>query len=239
MRTLIIYILLIIGSINLNFCQAQYVIKSSPTDSLMKEILSGNDDISIILDLYNNNQSLTEDSLLKLLKISNKYYLNNDKTRKSDPDIQFRYICFSDQYYRIKCYFHRLITYDVVQRNDSILESIFLAKTNEYNNLNLLTNDLYQKTFGLLLTHSVATTTGFFEHNFYKFSTPFSNNFKEFSNIQTLLDLYLKFKFNKQYFGTEFGKGKLPDGKFGLLPKITEKELKEILNNLKIFNAVY
>jgi|WetSurMetagenome_2_1015567.scaffolds.fasta_scaffold490261_1 hypothetical protein len=240
MKTSILYILLLTGSINLTFCQASFVIKSPPTDSLMNKLLSGNDDISIILDLYNNNKNLTEDSLLKLLDFSNQYYLNNDKTRKSDPDLQFRYIYFSDQYYRVKCYSHKLIKYDIVKRNDSVLQTLFLQKTNEYKNLDLLNYPIYQMTFSLLLTHSVSTLqTDFFVNNFYEYSSAFSNNFIDNKDLKGFIDIYLKFKYNKQYFGTEYGKGKLPDGTFGLLPKIADNEFKEILNNLKIKDAVY
>jgi len=239
MKTIILYILLLIGYNNLTYSQASSITENLQTDSLMNKLLTGNDDISIILGLYEINQDLTEDSLLILLNISNQNYLNNDNSRKAEPDLKFRYIFFSDQYYRIKCYYHKQIEYDVVIRNDSILQSLFLAVVNEHSNLHIFTNSIFQMTYSLLLIHSVSSNIGFFENNFHKYASPFSNNFKNNNSLKAYIDLYLKFKYNKQYFGTEYGKGRISDGTFGLLPKISDNEFIELLSYLKVYDAIY
>ncbi|MBU1719625.1 MAG: hypothetical protein KKA07_11200 [Bacteroidetes bacterium] len=205
----------------------------------MNQLISGNDDISVVLDIYLNSQEFTGDSLDKLIDVSNQNYLEKDTNRKSEPDLQFRQIYFNDQYFRIKCYIHRIIPYDVVKRNDSILQTLFLGVTNKYVNLDLFRNEWYQKTFDLLLTHSVGTNTGFFENNFFKYSSPFSNDFVELEGLRQLLDLYLNFRFGKQYFGTEFGKGRLNDGTFGMQPQMPEFEFRGVLKDLSIIDAKY
>ncbi|MBU0487890.1 MAG: hypothetical protein KKD31_08070 [Bacteroidetes bacterium] len=126
-----------------------------------------------------------------------------------------------------------------MKRNDSILQTLFLGVTNKYVNLDLFRNEWYQKTFDLLLTHSVGTNTGFFENNFFKYSSPFSNDFVELEGLRQLLDLYLNFRFGKQYFGTEFGKGRLNDGTFGMQPQMPEFEFRGVLKDLSIIDAKY
>ena len=239
MATRNIYILILTCLSSLTFSQTTHESKNATRDSLMKQLHTGNDSISLIIDIYKHNRDLTEDSLLKLLSISNQNYLSNDNTRKTDPDLQLRYIFFSDQYYRIKCYAFNEINYDIVKRNDSILQALFLTKINIDSLSQLMRNNTFQMTFDLLLIHSVKTQTGFFENNFNKYTGYFSNNFKEYGNIRTVLDLYLNIKFNKQYFGTAYGQGRLSNDTFGLLPQITKDELRVILTNLKIDNAAY
>jgi len=235
----IISILILTCFNSLMYCQTSLDRKNVIIDSLMKELQSGNDSISVIIDIYKNNQDLTEDSLLKLLTKSSQNYLINDKTRKSEPDLQLRYFYFSDQYYRIKYYFYKAINIDIVKRNDSLLQALFLATTNVDSSSQLLKNNTYQTTFDLLLIHSIATQTGFFENNFHKYAGFFSNDFKDYGNIKSMLDLYLNIKYNKQYFGTVYGQGKLPNNAFGLLPQMTKDELQVVFNNLQISNALY
>ena len=209
-------------------------------ESSLTKFLSGQDDVYLILDFYRYNKSLTDDSLYKLLKISNNNYLRTDKKRTTNPDIQFRQITFSDQLFRTKCYVHKLIDYSIVQKNDVNLQNSFIKILQKHPNLNILKNSTYQTTFDLLLIHSVSTLEkGFFINNFYVYSKGFSDNFKDFENLKQLVDIYLKFRYEKQYFGTEYGKGKTSNGTFGLLPKMTENDFKKVLTDLKVNNAVY
>ena len=201
--------------------------------------MNGNDDLTIIIEMYHNDKSISEDSLYSLLRISDKNYLKNKSVANMDRDIQFRNIVFCDQLFRAKCYFYNLIDYSLVQKNDSILQTRFLAIIKDNKDLKFFDGSFYQQTFDLLLIHSVTTLqTLFFQNNFHIYSAFFSNNYKE-HNLQALLDLYLNLKFNKQYFDTEYGKGRLKDKSFGLLPKITNDELKEVLFDLKVYGAIF
>jgi hypothetical protein len=208
-------------------------------DSLLNLLVKGNDDLTLISDLYSNDKTLTEDSINSLTRISNLNYQKNKSISDTSIDFQFRFIYISDQTSRIKCYRHNLIDYSVVQKNDSTLQVLFLSITKN-RNLSLFDGSYYQKTFQLLLLHSVTTMqTHFFENNFNVLALAFSNNFKDFNTLQCLLDSYLSHKYNKQFFNTGFGKGRLADNSFGLLPTLSDNELKETLTELKIYNAVY
>lgn len=221
-------------------CIYQPAYSQIKADSSLTKILSGHDDVSLILDFYRNDKSLTDDSLYKLLEISNNNYLRSDKKRTTNSDLPFRQIIFSDQLFRAKCYYHKLIDYSAVQKNDMELQNSFLKLVQKHPDLNILTNSTFQTTFELLLIHSVTTLeNGFFVNNFHKFSKAFSNNFRDFENLKPLVDIYLKFKYEKQYFGTEYGKGKLSNGSFGILPKMKEDDFKKVLAELKINLAVY
>jgi hypothetical protein len=48
------------------------------------------------------------------------------------------------------------------------------------------------------------------------------------------MDNYLKFKYQKQYFGTDWGKDRLENKSFGLLPKMTKEELHSIFVDLNV-----
>ena len=96
-------------------------------------------------------------------------------------------------------------------------------------------NQIYQMTFDLLLIHSVTSLhTNFFKNNFHIYSNAFSNDFIEFEGLRSLMDNYLKFKYQKQYFGTDWGKGRLENKSFGLLPKMTKEELHSIFVDLNV-----
>lgn len=222
-----------------SFAQVNTINKSAINDSLYRLLtLCGNDDLGIITDIYSNDKALTDDSINSLLKISDKNYQKNKNTPDSSIDFQFRHIYLSDQILRIKCYVHQLVDYSVVQKNDSSLQVLFLSVTK--NRKIDLRNMAYQMAFEMLLLNSTSNLlTGFFENNFCVLASGFSNNFKDYHVLKNLLDSYLKAKFNMQYFNTESGKGRRTNGTFGLLPVITEKEMKEVLANLKIVNAIY
>ena len=71
------------------------------------------------------------------------------------------------------------------------------------------------------------------------YSNAFSNNFSEYGDLKGLIDIYLNFKYKKQYFETEWGKGRLEDKSFGMLPKITKNELDNIFADLKVITPKY
>lgn len=230
------YTLSIIFCLKFIFILAQVQLNS---DSSVAKILSGQHEVSLILDFYRCNKSVSDDSLFTLLKISDKNYHQNEKKLLTDPDFQLRHITFSDQLFRTKCYVHKLIDYSVVQKNDIVLQNSFLAILQMYPNLDLLTNSTFQTTFDLLLIHSVTTLESkFFVNNFKTFSIAFSNNFRDFHNLKNIVDMYLKFKYDKQFFGTDSGKGKLPAGSFGLLPKMTGLEFQAVLKELGIEHPI-
>jgi hypothetical protein len=233
MKLITFYIFVLVGFSPWVFGQPNF-------DNTLTKILSGNDDYTLILDLLQQNKSLTDDSLYKLLEVSDDNYLRADKKRKAQPDLQFRQIGFSDQLFRAKCYFLQIFDYSVVQKNDIELQTSFLKLVQQHPDLSLLTNSEYLNTFSMLLIHSVTTLEeGFFVNNFYKFSKSFADNFKEYDDLRLILDLYLNFRYKKQYFDTEYGKSKLCDGAFGLLPKIADTDFKNVLGDLKIKNAIY
>jgi hypothetical protein len=210
------------------------------SNSLLGKLLSGNDSINLVLDIYRSNKTLSNDSLSKLITLSNKNYLQNDFTRKEKPDLELREIIFSDQIHRTKCYDLQSIEYRAVQKNDSILQIAFLKIIEKHPDLNVLTNSTYQMTFDLLLLHSVTTLqTNFFSDNFHKYSNAYSHNFNDFVNLKTLIDIYLNLKYEKQFFQTDYGKGKLPNDTFGLLPKLSDSDFKKVLSDLKLNNAIY
>ncbi len=207
-------------------------------DSLLSRLYAGDDDIQLVLDLYSLNGKLSQDSLDQLILLSNTNFLRHGGNVVTDSLL--RQIYFSDQYYRISCYTHKQLGNEYVLKNDSVLQQCFLRHLKLHPELDLLKNSWYQKTFDLLLIHSVANlSTGFFKENFYKFSGAFSNDFIEFNNLKGLIDIYLKFSIGKQYFETGFGKGQLSDGTFGLLPKISNQELNVILQELNVKGARY
>ena len=236
----ILFLLLTFSNLTMTIAQNSGVNNTHLADSLLEQLNSGNDDFTIITELYKDDPNLSEDSINKLFKISNENYFKNNLVRDKELEMQFRSISLSDQLYRIRCYFHRSIEYSVVQKNDSALQVRFLTLVNEHNNLSLTDRSFYQQTFQLLLIHSVATPkTHFFENNFHRYSSGLFNDFKKFTDLQIMLDMYLKFKYNKQFFNTEAGKGILPDHSFGLLPKITDTDFKKVLSELKVENAIY
>lgn len=208
-------------------------------DSLLGQLKNGNEDLTIVTEIYRYDKNLTEDSLNTLFNITNDNYFKNTKSNNKELDLKFRQICFSDQLFRTRCYYHKTIDYSVVRKNDSLLQVQFIDIQKNHPELNLFDGSFYQPTFDILLIHSVATPkTRFFEDNFSKYTSYFGNDFKEIQ-IQLLMDLYLKFKFNKQYFNTDYGKGVLPDKSFGFLQKISDNELKYMFSELKISGAKY
>ena len=224
------------------FINAQNNIDNSRqlNDSLLTQLRKGSSDLSIILDLHKHNKTLSEDSLNKLFLISNQNYRDKIKAENIMLDIKLREIYLSDQIYRNKCYFHQTIKYNVVQSNDSLLQIKFIDLIPDHRKINMFQNEIYQMTFDMLLIHSVATlNTNFFKNNFHIYSNAFSNNFSEFGDLKGLIDIYLKFKYNKQYFDTEWGKGRLDNKSFGFLPKITKDELDSILADLKVIDPKY
>lgn len=199
-----------------------------------------NNDVEDLISFSRINKNVSKDSLLTLLHIMNTNYLNNKIKSPGDVDILFRYIIFMDQYFRVKCYDYKTIKYDAVQENDSLLQLLFISVLKNYNNLNMFDGSYYQRTFDLLLIHSVSgRQTTFFDNYFKIYSQPFNNDFKKYNTLKSLIDIYLKFKYNSQYFGTEFGQGELPDKKWGLLTKMKEEDFISVLKKLKINNATY
>jgi hypothetical protein len=237
----LIFIISILTNSSL-YINAQKTNESSSkfNDSLLTRLRQGSYDLSIITDLHERNTTLSEDSLKKLVLISNQNYCNKVKAEDIMLDIKLREIYLSDQIYRNKCYYHKTIKYNVVQRNDSSLQIKFSNLIPDHTKINMFQNQIYQMTFDLLLIHSVSTLhTNFFKNNFHKYSNAFSNNFSEFGDLKGLIDIYLKFKYNKQYFETEWGKGRLDNKSFGFLPRMTKEELDSILTDLKIIDPKY
>ncbi|MFO0357760.1 MAG: hypothetical protein ACK50A_12480 [Sphingobacteriaceae bacterium] len=92
-------------------------------------------------------------------------------------------------------------------------------------------------TFDLLLIHSLAINEScFFEENFFIYSQGYNNDFVQYENLRLLIDIYLKFKYEKQFFDTPYGEGKLTNHKWGKLPKINDENLKSLLKYLRILN---
>jgi len=239
MNRLFIILIICAFKCTLSYSQSNSTDAQHTIDSLLMHIKHGSDDFTIVTALFGYDKNLSEDSLNSLFDITTDNYFKNTKSNNKELDKQFRQICFSDQLFRIKCYYHNSIDYSEVQKNDSLLQIQFLSLMENHPELHLFDGSFYQRTFGMLLTHAVTTPqTRFFVDNFYKYSSAFGNDFND-KNIQNLLDLYLNFFFEKQYFNTEYGKSRLPDNSFGLLPRITEAELKEVFFELKIFDAKY
>lgn len=217
---------------------------SSANYFFFQALNNGNDDIEDLITYSQYNKEVKEDSLLNLLHILNTNYLKNNHKSRGDIDILFRYINFMDQYYRILCYSHKKIKYNIVQSNDSTLQLLFSNAIENIDNLNIFDGTFYQPTFAMLLVHSTATPqTDFFEKYFSVYAQFFSNNFKPsdsgYNGLQTLLDMYLKNRYEKQYFNTNAGQGLLPNNTWGQLPQIDENELKKIFGKLNIKNPIY
>ena len=208
-------------------------------DSLLTQLRQGSSDLSIIIDLHLHNKTLSEDSLNKLFLISNQNYCDNIKVKNIKLDIKLREIYLSDQIYRNKCYYQQTIKYNVVQSNDSLLQIKFSNLIPDHTKINMFQNQIYQMTFYMLLIHSVSSHTNFFKNSFHVYSNAFSNDFSGFGDLKGLIDIYLNFKYKKQYFETEWGKGRLEDKSFGMLPKITKNELDNIFADLKVIAPKY
>jgi hypothetical protein len=206
-----------------------------------KTIFYRNDDLDILLSLYQTNKSLSDDSLSRLLDELNLNYLKKRKNSYLEIDNIFRFIYFKDQYYRIKCYNHKLINYEEVKKHDSLLQNLFIATIECNNKIPILGDSHYQKTFDVLLSHSTATfNTNFFETYFYKYSEALGNDYKTTNLLNSLIDLYLHIRYEKQYFETGAGKTRdLSNNKLIMLPKITEEELMALFNKLNIKNPIY
>jgi hypothetical protein len=208
---------------------------------LYLSIKNGSDDIEDLITYYRFNSNCTHDSVFKLLHLSNLNYLNNVKYVNGDFDLIFRYLTISDQLYRIDYSNRKTIKYNIVSRNDSVLQSIFSSIILNTKGISILKNSTCQKTFDLLLLHSVYNPNdySFFEKHFSLFSTAYFNNFIEFNSISSLMDNYLRYKYNKQFFNSEYGMDRMPDGNRKLLEKINESEIIEIFNKLGIKNPKY
>ncbi len=237
----LIFIVSILTNLSLHInAQKPSDFSSKFNDSLLTLLGQGSYDLSIITDLHEHNITLSEDSLNKLFLISNQNYCDKIKAEDIKLDIKLREIYLSDQIYRNKCYYHQTIKYNIVQSNDSLLQIKFSNLIPDHSKIKMFQNQIYQMTFDLLLIHSVSTLhTNFFENNFHKYSNAFSNNFSEFGDLKGLIDIYLKFKYNKQYFETEWGKGRLDNKSFGFLPRITKDKLDSILADLKVIDPKY
>ena len=221
-----------------------YILKNISQSSMYLSLShkNGNDDLEDLTTYYRHNDNLTHDSIFKMLHFSNINFLNNNtKFVNGDVDLIFRYITISDQLYRIDCYNRNVIKYNVVTSNDSVLQSIFSTIILNIDGLSVLKNPTYQKTFYLLLLHSVSAPNNcyFFEKHFKLFSEAFFNNYIEFSSIKGLIDNYLKFKYNKQFFDTDWGMGRRLDDSWGLLDKVSETELLQVFKKLDISNPKY
>jgi len=194
----------------------------------------GNDNIDDI-NLFYQKHELSHDSIYKLLNISNQNYLKYNPYSFGNFDILFRFISLSDQIYRTDCYFKKKIPYSEVQKNDSILQLLFIPIINNYKEFSYFDGSFFSKTFTLLLIHSTASwNTRFFENYFKIYAKGHNNNFVEFPNLKNIFDLYLKIRYNKQYFNTPFGQGLKSNGKWGLLDEINHSDLVKIFNELGI-----
>ena len=224
------------------FINAQNTIDNSRqfNDSLLTQLRQGSSYLSLIIDLHAHNKTLSEDSLNKLFLISNQNYCDKIKAVNIKLDLKLREIYLSDQIYRNKCYYHQTIKYNVVQSNDSLLQIKFSNLISDHSKINMFQNQIYQMTFDMLLIHSVSSLhTNFFKNSFHIYSNAFSNNFSEYDDLKGLIDIYLNFKYKKQYFETEWGKGRLEDKSFGMLSKITKNELDNIFVDLKVIDPKY
>ncbi len=233
-RTIFILCVLTLTSFYVNG-QDSFVANRQLNDSLINQLKQGSSDLSLILDLFHANKTINEDSLNKLYQFSNRNYIKNTKSENINLDIALRDIYFSDQKFRIKCYYHGPFDYRVVVKNDSLLQIKFCNLITDHSKINMFQNQIYQMTFDLLLIHSVTSLhTNFFKNNFHIYSNAFSNDFIEFEGLRSLMDNYLKFKYQKQYFGTDWGKDRLENKSFGLLPKMTKEELHSIFVDLNV-----
>jgi len=195
---------------------------------------SQNDDIDDLISYYEYNPNLTKDSLENILVIMNKNYLDNNKDIPGGI-VNFRFIYFYDQYYRIKTYIHKEMTLDSLKQKDIHLQNWFIALTYNYNFDNYLYYDSFYKTFQVLLTHSITTLeTNFFTNNFYKISSFLGDDFKNLNALKILMDMYLNFKYNKQYFYTQSGKTYV-DNTFIYLPKMRYNKFMRILKKQNIY----
>lgn len=233
-KTVFILFVLTIASFYVNG-QDSFTANKQLNDSLINQLKQGSSDLSVILDLFQANKTIDEDSLNRLYEFSNQNYRKNAKSENINLDIALREIYFSDQKYRIRCYYHGPFDYRVVVKNDSLLQMKFCNLITEHSKINMFQNQIYQMTFDLLLLHSVTSLhTNFFKNNFQIYSKAFSNNFIEYEGLRILIDNYLKFKYKKQYFGTDWGKDRLENKSFGLLPKMTKDELQLIFIDLNV-----
>ncbi len=204
------------------------------TDSLLNLIKQGSDNVEIIVELYRINKNLSTDSIKSIMEISNENCKKNFKKEKINfkVECELRDIFLSDQIYRINCNFHKSKTIREVKMNDSLLQLKFSALYNDSISIELLSS----KTFSTLLLHSTSTINSvFFERYFQKYSSLLNNDFS-YNNLRGLMDAYIKFKYNKQYFETGYGNGLLPDNSYGLLERMSEPEFKTVLEGLNIKN---
>lgn len=211
------------------------------SEYLNLSIKNGNDNLEDLTSYYRYNSNFTHDSIFKLLHYANLNYLNNTKYINGDLDIIFRYLTISDQLYRIDYSKRKTIKFTDVSKNDSILQTIFSSIILNTKGISIVKNPTCQTTFDLLLLHSVYNPNdySFFEKHFYMFSNAYFNNFIEFSSLSSLLDNYLRYKHNKQFFNSEYGMDRMPDGNRKLLEKISEESLLEIFDKLGIKNPKY
>lgn len=231
LRHLIFYTLNLFGYFVFSQNPAADLIK---TDSLLTTLKQGSDNVEIIVELYRINEKLSTDSINRLMEVSNencKKHFRNEKINFK-VECELRDIFLSDQIYRIKCNFHKTKSIREVKMNDSLLQLKFSALYNDSISSELLSS----KTFNTLLLHSTSTIeTVFFDKYFQKYSSIFNNDFN-YNNLRGLMDAYLKYKYNKQYFETGYGYGLLPDKSYGLLERMSESEFKTILESLNIKN---
>ena len=198
-------------------------------------IKNGNDNVQDLLELVNKVACFEENELRTYFCLLNYNYVRNHKLINSRTDLLLRYIYFQDQLYRIGCYKYKLYNYEFVKENDRLMQDLFEKKALTESKYYMFSDTYYQMTFDLLLIHSVTDDIScFFENNFKVYSEGFANNFETIDSLKLLIDLYLKFKYNKQFFNTVYGEGKVSGSFWGKLPKLNAEELKLIIQYLNL-----
>lgn len=194
----------------------------------------GNDDFLQLVRIFDSDL-IENRNYLPYLNVLTKNAILNCKSTDVYLEFTLSTILFRDQYPRLLCYAGRKKMFEIedVYLFDTINQLIFkqLFTSNVFNH-NIQNDVLLSKAFAVTLLHSIYSNVEFFETYFYLLVDRLGGDFVANQNLRTLIDFYLKAKYNTQYFETT--RGFREDGSFGILPKENNDTIKSVLKRLNI-----
>ena len=207
-------------------------------NSFFNTLKYGNDSLDILFLFLADCNSISKDSIEHIFNnLNQNYALNKHYNNNFNLDIYFRTIYFYDQVPRILSRKKNKVLYFNENETDLYVQSVFKFIVSNYKIFDTKYQAIYDKEIQLLLIHASVTNPSFVEFYFKDYFKTFGYDFNIIDSPKFIMDNYLKFRYNKQYFG--MAKGMDKNGKINLLPKISEKEFQEILlNNFKLDKSI-
>ena len=208
-------------------------------NSFSNSIKYGNDDLDVYFKFLRTYSKISKDSVESIFSLLNQNYaLNKPNNPNFNLDLYFKTITFYDQVPRILSRRSDKINYYTVNETDLYTQELFKFIVNNYSIFKTKYQSVYDKEIQLVLIHASVTNLTFVETYFKKYFETFNYDFNIIDTPKFIIDNYLKFKYNKQFFGMV--KGADSKGKIIELPKLSNNEFQKImLINFKIENPVY